>query len=180
MHPVTDVLGALWTCGPCVRDDLSSARPVIAVETTRYEELPRPKKCLRPVDNCWLAIAVTGQGLNETAEGCESASLLLLSCANRSSRRCRIMSYRGARQREVTLFVYLLRPRKPISGGTLYLNPAGWVGLTPLCPVFTALYCPDSYQVPSLRGDGSMDQTRERTVPSGNTHRVRSLPTCCW
>ena len=61
---------------------------------------------------------------------------------------------------EVTLFVYLLRPRKPISGGTLYLNPAGWVGLTPLCPVFTALYCPDSYQVPSLRGDGSMDQTR--------------------
>ena len=63
-------------------------------------------------------------------------------------------------RREVTLFVYLLRPRKPISGGTLYLNPAGWVGLTPLCPVFTALYCPDSYQVPSLRGDGSMDQTR--------------------
>ena len=62
-------------------------------------------------------------------------------------------------RREVTLFVYLLRPRKPISGGTLYLNPAGWVGLTPLCPVFTALYCPDSYQVPSLRGDGSMDQT---------------------
>ena len=55
-------------------------------------------------------------------------------------------------RREVTLFVYLLRPRKPISGGTLYLNPAGWVGLTPLCPVFTALYCPDSYQVPSLRG----------------------------
>ena len=41
-------------------------------------------------------------------------------------------------RREVTLFVYLLRPRKPISGGTLYLNPAGWVGLT---PPLSSVYC---------------------------------------
>ena len=71
---LTDVLCALWTCGPCVKDDLSGRTACNCRGTQTNHSTLAPKKVFAPIQPL-LGTAVTSWGLNESAEGCESGAV---------------------------------------------------------------------------------------------------------